>query len=438
MNISVIGTGYVGLVTGTCLAESGNDVICVDIDERKIQMLESGRSPIYEPGLEELVKRNHAEGRLRFTTDITTAIDESLIIFIAVGTPPGEDGSADLSHVLAVAETIGRTLKGRKIVVVKSTVPVGTCDRVRQTIAALAPNVDFEVVSNPEFLKEGCAIDDFMKPDRVVVGTENEFVAEIMRQLYAPFVRTGKPILIMDVRSSEMTKYVSNAMLATKISFINEMSVLAERMGANIDTIREAVGLDSRIGPHFLFPGLGYGGSCFPKDVYALIRSGESLGFSPGILNAVENQNQLQRQLFLEKIDRHFTPEGKANLQGKSLAIWGLAFKPKTDDMREAPSLTIIEGLLERGAGVKVYDPVAMDVARGILGNRVIYGERNYDVLKEAEALIVATEWNEFRNPNFKRMKELMAAPVVFDGRNVYSPKVMKSEGFIYYSVGRP
>ena len=438
MNISVIGTGYVGLVTGTCLAESGNDVVCVDIDEAKIRQLEAGQVPIYEPGLDELVKRNQSEGRLRFTTSLREAVEESLIVFIAVGTPPGEDGAADLSHVLTVASEIGEAMSSRKVVIVKSTVPVGTCDKVRETIAGKARGIEFEVVSNPEFLKEGTAIDDFMKPDRVVVGTDNEFVAEIMRQLYAPFVRTGKPILVMDIRSSEMTKYVSNSLLATKISFMNEMAVLAERMGANIDVIREAVGFDSRIGPHFLFPGLGYGGSCFPKDVYALVRSGEAAGFSPGILKAVETQNQLQRQLFLEKIDGHFGDSGRADLSGKTFAIWGLAFKPKTDDMREAPSLTIIEGLLDRGAKVRVYDPVAMDTARTQLGDRVEYGERNYEILQQADALVVVTEWNEFRNPNFKKMRDLMASPIVFDGRNIYSPKVMKAEEFVYYSVGRP
>jgi UDPglucose 6-dehydrogenase len=437
MNIAVIGTGYVGLVTGTCFAESGNDVICVDIDEAKINMLKAGRVPFYEPGLDELVKRNFAEGRLRFTTSIREAVENSLIIFIAVGTPPGEHGSADLSHVLDVASAIGEAMTSRKVIVVKSTVPVGTCDRVREVLKSRVRGIEFEVVSNPEFLKEGKAIDDFMKPDRVVVGTDNEIVAELIRQLYAPMVRTGNPILVMDVRSSEMTKYVSNGLLATKISFMNEMAALAERMGASIDAIREAVGLDRRIGSFFLFAGLGFGGSCLPKDVKALIQSGDAAGFSPGILKAVERQNQLQRQLFLEKIDRHFDQTGRADLRGKTFAVWGLAFKPNTDDMREAPSLTIIEGLLERKAAVRVYDPVAMETARGLLGDRVEYGTRNYDILQNADGLAVVTEWNEFRNPNFQKMRDMMAYPVIFDGRNIYNPKVMKAEGFTYYSVGR-
>jgi UDPglucose 6-dehydrogenase len=447
MNICVIGTGYVGLVAGTCLAESGNDVICVDIDEKKIERLNGGEVPIYEPGLEELIKRNREDGRLRFTTDLSMAVRESLICFIAVGTPPGEDGSADLNYVLDAARGIGRAMDGYRVIVDKSTVPVGTAEKVRDVVRKelqlRGVDHEFDVVSNPEFLKEGAAIDDFMKPDRVVIGADNGKAAEIMEELYSPFVRTGKPILIMDVKSAEMTKYAANAMLATKISFINEIANLCELVGADVASVRRGIGSDSRIGFEFLFPGVGYGGSCFPKDVQAIIRTASEFGYEIRILRAVEEVNKGQKSVLVDKILRHFQPavgsRQSANkpLEGKTIGVWGLSFKPRTDDMREAPSITIIDRLLEAGARVKAHDPEAMDEARKVFGDRIEYMRDNYEVVRGADALAVVTEWNEFRRPNFERMKSLMKTPVIFDGRNIYEPKEMKEYGFTYYGIGR-
>lgn len=438
MQLGVIGTGYVGLVAGTCFAESGNDVVCVDINPDKVDSLNQGMIPIYEPGLEELVKRNRKEHRLRFTTDVEEAVQKSLLLFIAVGTPPGEDGSADLQHVLGVAKSIGQFMDEFKIIVLKSTVPVGTAKRVRTAIQneldARQMTTEFDIVSNPEFLKEGAAIEDFMKPDRVVVGVENVRTAEIMKELYSPFVRTGKPIMVMDNASAEMTKYVSNALLATKISFMNEMANLCESLGADIDQVRVGVGADSRIGYPFLFPGTGYGGSCFPKDVQALIRMGELAGCEMDIVRSVEEVNQRQKTVLLPKVITHFGPR----LKDLTFAVWGLAFKPKTDDMREAPSVELIEALLKKGARIVAYDPVAMDVARSIFDDRIRYAERSYDCLHDADGLLLVTEWDEFRRPNFDLMKEAMRTPVVFDGRNIYDPKRMRDRGFVYYGVGRP
>ncbi|HOL93965.1 MAG TPA: UDP-glucose/GDP-mannose dehydrogenase family protein [bacterium] len=437
MRIAVIGTGYVGLVTGTCLAESGNDVICVDIDEKKIERLKQGMIPIYEPGLEELVIRNVQEERLEFTTDLAAAVHKSLLIFIAVGTPLSPERKADLRAVYAVAREIGQVMEGFKIIVMKSTVPVGTHARVQQVIAeelrARHADYEFDVVSNPEFLKEGAAIEDFMKPDRVIIGVDNIRTAEIMRELYAPFVRTGKPILIMNNASAEMTKYAANALLAAKISFMNEIANICERVGADVDLVRQGIGSDSRIGYPFIFPGVGYGGSCFPKDIQALIQTARDHGYEPAILPAVEAVNQQQKKILIPKILQHFG----APLQGKTIAVWGLAFKPKTDDMREAPSIIIIESLLENQADVTAYDPVAVDQARMIFDSRVKFAKKNYDCLKDADALVVVTEWDEFRRPNWDTIKSLMRQPVIFDGRNIYDPKRMKALGFTYYAVGR-
>ncbi|MBI3753629.1 MAG: UDP-glucose/GDP-mannose dehydrogenase family protein [Deltaproteobacteria bacterium] len=422
MNISVIGTGYVGLVAGACFADSGNDVICADIDEKKIQRLTRGEIPIYEPGLEELVKRNIKDGRLQFTTDITYAVKNSLVCFIAVGTPPGEDGSADLKYVLEAARDIGKAMDGYRIMAGKSTVPVGTADKVRAAIREelnkRSKNHEFDVVSNPEFLKEGAALDDFMKPDRVVIGADSSKAAEIMRELYAPFVRTGKPILIMDIRSAEMTKYAANALLATKISFINEIANLCEAAGADIDNVRRGIGTDSRIGFEFLFPGVGYGGSCFPKDVQAIIRTAGEHGYDMKVLKSVEEVNCRQKGVVVDKILKYFGARGKGQgakdkpLEGNTIGIWGLSFKPRTDDMREAPSITIINRLLDLGARIKAHDPEAMDEARKVFGNRIEYIQDNYEVLKGADALAVITEWNEFRRPNFEKMRNLMKSPV--------------------------
>ncbi len=437
MKIGVIGTGYVGLVTGTCFAESGNDVICVDTDQGKIDRLKRGEIPIYEPGLDELVKRNAAEERLVFTTRIEEAVRHALILFIAVGTPPGEDGSADLKHVLKVARDIGTHMDGFKIVVNKSTVPVGTGDLVRQTIQEelkrRGENHPFDVVSNPEFLKEGNAIDDFMKPDRVVVGCDDPRTAELMKELYAPFVRTEKPILIMDVRSAEMTKYAANAMLATKISFMNDIANLCERVGANIDNVRKGIGSDSRIGYQFIFPGAGYGGSCFPKDVQALIRTASQHQYPLRILEAVEAVNEAQKEVMVKKLSKAFDGQ----LKGRTIAVWGLAFKPNTDDMREAPAVVIIRKLLAAGARVRAYDPEAMDEARKIFGDTITFVKKSYDALEKADALMVVTEWNEFRRPDFDRIKTLLQRPLVIDGRNIYDPGKMKSLGFEYHSIGR-
>jgi len=443
MKISVIGTGYVGLVTGTCLAESGNQVICMDIDERKIELLNDGRVPIYEPGLEELIKRNTAHTRLTFTTDMASAVRNADIIFIAVGTPPGEDGSADLKYVLDAAREIGKFMNGYKVVVNKSTVPVGTGDKVRAAIASRTKH-KFDVVSNPEFLKEGAAIEDFMKPDRVVIGAESPKAIQLMNELYAPFVRTGKPILMMDIRSAEMTKYASNAMLATKISFINEMANICGILGADIDSVRKGMGYDKRIGFEFLFPGVGYGGSCFPKDVKALVQTAEEHRIAATVLKAVEAVNEEQKKMIFRKIVEHFRvtagrkrPPGKKPLAGRTIAVWGLSFKPRTDDMREAPSVVIIDNLLRAGAEVRAHDPVAMNEAYKIFKDRIFLAGDSYEALRGADALAVVTEWNEFRTPDFARMKKLMKTPVIFDGRNVYSQDEVRKLGFTYYGMGR-
>ncbi len=443
MKIAVIGTGYVGLVTGTCLAESGNDVVCMDIDERKIGMLNSGKVPIYEPGLEELIQRNTAHGRLSFTTDMKEAVRRSDVIFIAVGTPPGEDGSADLKHVLGAAREIGSHMNGYRIVVNKSTVPVGTGDKVRAAIASRTRH-KFDVVSNPEFLKEGAAIEDFMKPDRVVVGVSDPKAAQVMQELYAPFVRTGRPILIMDIRSAEMTKYASNAMLATKISFINEMANICRSLGADIDSVRKGMGYDRRIGFDFLFPGVGYGGSCFPKDVKALVQTASDHHVDAAVLRAVETVNERQKQVLYRMIVEHFRSKASGRkknpgkpLAGRTIAVWGLSFKPRTDDMREAPSAVIIQGLLRAGAVVKAHDPVAMDEAYKLFHNRIFFTGDGYEALAGADALALVTEWNEFRTPDFSRIKKLMKTPVIFDGRNIFNGEELRKLGFTYYGIGR-
>jgi UDPglucose 6-dehydrogenase len=439
MRASIFGSGYVGLVTGACLAESGNHICCVDIDEDKISRLKAGDIPIYEPGLEELVHRNQKAGRLHFTTDIAEAVAYGLFQFIAVGTPPDEDGSADLSHVLAVARSVGEHMDDYRIIVDKSTVPVGTADRVRTTIAdALAKRgatVEFDVVSNPEFLKEGAAIDDFMKPDRIIVGTDNPRTAELLRALYEPFNRNRDRVIAMDVRSAELTKYAANAMLATKISFMNELSNLAERLGADIEKVRIGIGSDPRIGYQFIYPGAGYGGSCFPKDVKALARSAGEAGYVAELLDAVENVNARQKQLLHSKIRYHFDGE----LSGKTIAVWGLSFKPNTDDMREAPSRVLIEALWRDGASVRAYDPVAMDEARRIYGNRadLVLCDNAESALEGSDALAVVTEWHEFRSPDFERIRQPLANPVIFDGRNIYDPGFVGTLGITYYGVGR-
>ena len=447
MNICVIGTGYVGLVAGTCFADSGNDVICVDIDAKKIEKLNRGEIPIYEPGLEELVKRNTKEGRLRFTTDLSYGVKESLICFIAVGTPPGGDGSADLKYVLEAARNIAGDMDGYRIIVNKSTVPVGTADKVKAAIQEeldkRSKKYEFDVVSNPEFLKEGAAIDDFMKPDRVIIGTNSAHAAEIMKELYSSFMRKTDRLIMMDVRSAEMTKYAANAMLATKISFINEIANLCELVGADIDNVRKGIGTDSRIGFEFLFPGVGYGGSCFPKDVQAMIRTAGEYGYDMKILKSVEDVNYRQKGVIVDKMLKYFEARGKGQgakgkpLEGNIIGIWGLSFKPRTDDMREAPSITIINRLLDAGARIKAHDPEGMTEAMKIFGNKVEYLKDNYEVVKDTDALVVITEWNEFRRPNFEKMRKLMKTPVIFDGRNIYDPDEMRGMGFTYYGIGR-
>jgi UDPglucose 6-dehydrogenase len=431
MNIAVVGTGYVGLVVGACLAENGNTVVCVDKDEPKIATLLAGRIPIYEPGLEELVSRNVAEERLTFSSDLPGAVRRSDIIFIAVGTPQDEDGSADLRHVLAVAEQIGRAMNGHKVIVNKSTVPVGTAARVREVVAR-ASSHPFAVVSNPEFLKEGAALEDFLKPDRVVIGTDDPRVEALMRELYEPFVRTGNPVLVMDHASAELTKYASNAMLAARISFMNEMANLCDRLGGDVRMVRMGVGTDSRIGASFLFPGIGYGGSCFPKDVKALIRMGATAGLDMTLVRAVDGVNEAQKLVLLPRL-REFL----GTLAGKVVALWGLAFKPRTDDFREAPALALVQALLKEGAAVRAYDPKAMAAAREVLGDRVTFTARSYDAVEGADALVVATEWNEFREPDFQRIRERMRRPAVFDGRNIYNPQTLKELGFHYEGIGR-
>jgi UDPglucose 6-dehydrogenase len=444
MKISVIGTGYVGLVTGTCLAESGNHLICMDVDARKIDSLNSGIVPIYEPGLEELVKRNTSHGRLSFTTDMAKAVRMSDLIFIAVGTPPDEDGSADLKYVVGAAKKIGKYMNGYKVIINKSTVPVGTADKVKAAIKSQT-RYKFDVVSNPEFLKEGAAIDDFMKPDRVVIGVDSPKAAMLMQDLYAPLLRKGDRILMMDVRSAEMTKYASNAMLATKISFINEMSVICASLGADIDNVRKGMGYDRRIGFEFLFPGVGYGGSCFPKDVKALVQTAKEHGVEARVLKAVETVNQHQKGLLFAMILHHFTgnkmiiksKNAHKSLAGKTIAVWGLSFKPKTDDMREAPSIVIIKNLLRAGAAVNAHDPVAMDEAKKIFKDRIRYMQVDYEALKGADALALVTEWSEFRAPDFQKIKKLLKNPVIFDGRNIYNQDELRRMGFTYYGIGR-
>ncbi len=431
MNLAVIGTGYVGLVAGTCFAESGNDVICVDIDGAKIALLKKGQVPIYEPGLEEMVRRNLAEQRLSFTTDLKAAVQKADVVFIAVGTPQEHDGNADIRQVLETAKAIAQVLDGTKIIVNKSTVPVGTADKVRDLLREMTSQ-PFAVVSNPEFLKEGAAVDDFMKPDRVVLGGDDARAIDCLKELYEPFVRTGNPILVMDTRSAEMSKYAANGMLATKISFINEVANLSEKLGADISEVRRAIGLDRRIGPHFIFPGVGYGGSCFPKDIRAMIAMGGA-EVEMHLLKAVEWVNERQKAILVEKVQRHFG----ADLAGLTFAVWGLSFKPRTDDMRDAPSISAIEALLKAGAKIQAFDPVASAEAKKRFGERIQYFQRNYEALKGAAGLLILTEWNEFRRPNFQRIKELLKNPVIFDGRNLYEPAELRNLGFTYYSIGR-
>ena len=432
MRIAIVGTGYVGLVAGACLAETGNDVVCVDTDDTKVRTLRRGKMPIYEPGLEELVRRNRQEGRLAFTTTLPKAVRASAVIFIAVGTPPGEDGAADVQYVLGVARDVARAMNGYKVVVNKSTVPVGTSVRVREVIRRETTH-PFSVVSNPEFLKQGAAVEDFMKPDRVVIGAEDPRAEELMIELYSPFTRTGAPVMVMDCASAELAKYAANAMLAARISFMNEIANVCEAIGADVDHVRRAMGADRRIGTSFLFPGIGYGGSCFPKDVHALIRFAADKEYDFRILRAVEAVNTSQKTRLVAKMKAHF-----GSLKGKTVAVWGLAFKPRTDDMREAPSVVLIEALLAAGAAVRAYDPEAARVARSVFGSRVAMATGNYDALKGADCLAIATEWNEFRRPDFDRMRTLMRSPVVFDGRNVFTSEQMKQHGFTYYSIGRP
>jgi UDPglucose 6-dehydrogenase len=433
VNISVIGTGYVGLVVGACLAETGNDVVCADVDTRKIEGLRQNHLPIYEPGLAPLVERNQQQERLSFTNDVAAAIASASVVFIAVGTPPDEDGSADLRHVLAVAEQIGRHMARELVVVTKSTVPVGTASKVAAAVGRHA-RFPVHVCSNPEFLKEGAAVDDFLKPDRVVLGVQSEYARNVMAELYAPFVRTGKPMIFMDIPSAEMTKYAANAMLATRISFMNEIARLCERLGADVDHVRKGIGSDPRIGPSFLFPGAGYGGSCFPKDVKALIQTGRENEVPLEVLQAVERVNDRQKHRLFEKVSTALGRE----LRGARIAVWGLAFKPQTDDMREAPALILIEELLGAGAAVCAHDPVAVSEARRRLGDRVQFAESNYDALAGADALVVVTDWNEYRHPDFARIKGALRRPVVIDGRNLYDSAKMIELGFIYDSIGRP
>lgn len=432
MKIAVIGTGYVGLVAGTCFADMGNDVICVDNNQEKIKQLENAVIPIYEPGLEELLKFNFAEGRLKFTTDIDMAVKSSDVCFIAVGTPQDEDGSADLQYVLGVAEEIAKAMNGYKVIVDKSTVPVGTAEKVAEIISQYTEH-SFDVVSNPEFLKQGNAVDDFLLPDRVVIGSNSEKATAIMQEIYSPFFRTGNRVVVMDVKSAEMTKYASNSFLATKISFMNEIAQLCEKVGADAEMVRVGMSTDSRIGNKFLFPGLGYGGSCFPKDVKALIKTGADFGIDMNIIKSADEANKLQRRLYLDKIIARFGED----LSGKTFAVWGLAFKPKTDDMREAPAITIIDELLERGAKVQAYDPKAMNTAKRIFGDKITYTKTAYETLEGADALLLLTEWNEFRRPDMEKIKGLLKTPVIFDGRNQYNPERVMQQGFEYTCIGK-
>jgi UDPglucose 6-dehydrogenase len=432
MKIAVIGTGYVGLVTGTCFAETGNDVTCVDIDQRKVDKLSAGEITIYEPGLEKIFVRNLKEGRLHFTSNLKEGIKDAKILFLALPTPPGEDGSADLRYVLGVAQDLGKIIEDYVVIVDKSTVPVGTAEKVFQAVRENS-KVDFDVVSNPEFLREGVAVEDFMKPDRVVIGTNSERAKKLMNELYAPFVRSGNPLIYMDLRSAELTKYAANSFLATKISFMNEIAQLCERLGADVDMVRLGIGSDARIGKRFLFPGIGYGGSCFPKDVQALVRSSSEVGYDFQILNAVMEVNEVQKMHLVPKIKAFF--DGK--LAGKHIALWGLAFKPNTDDIREAPALSIIDALVQAGATVTAFDPEAMDNVRQEIGDKIRYAENQYDALANADALIIATEWNEFRTPDFNKIGEMMKAKAIFDGRNLFDLASMQDLGFHYESVGR-
>ncbi|HBA65300.1 MAG TPA: UDP-glucose 6-dehydrogenase [Methylococcaceae bacterium] len=440
MKITVFGSGYVGLVTGTCLAEVGNDVICMDIDETKIEKLKQGIIPIYEPGLEAMVKENQEAGRLRFTADVKEAVGHGLFQFIAVGTPPDEDGSADLQYVLAVAKSIAQHMEGYRVVIDKSTVPVGTADKVKEAMSHVLQergknDLEFDVVSNPEFLKEGAALDDFMKPDRIVVGTDNPRTAELLKALYAPFNRSRERVITMDIRSAELTKYAANAMLATKISFMNELANLAERLGADIEHVRQGIGSDSRIGYSFIYPGCGYGGSCFPKDVKALERTAKQVGYQAELLNAVENVNDRQKKRLFEKIQHHYN----GNLKGKVFAIWGLSFKPNTDDMREAPSRVLLEALIDAGASVRAYDPEALEEAKRIYGNKkgLIYAEDQNEALEDADALAIVTEWKQFRSPDFDHLSQILRDKVIFDGRNMFEPAFVKQSGLAYYAIGR-
>ncbi len=432
MKIAVIGTGYVGLVVGTCLADSGNEVVCVDKIEEKIEMLKNGEVPIYEPGLGDLIKKNMNEERLTFSTDIADAVKKSEVIFIAVGTPQLDDGKANLQYIFEAAEEIGKNINDYKLIVTKSTVPVGTQKKIKEIISKLTDE-PFDVASNPEFLKEGAAVEDFMKPDRIIIGVDSEKAEKILKQLYAPFVRTEHPILVMDPESAEMSKYASNAMLATKISFINEIANLCERVGADVEMIRKGMGFDKRIGFQFLFPGIGFGGSCFPKDIKAVVNMGDERGYRMELIKAVDEVNIRQKRVLVEKAIKFFK-----NINRKNFAIWGLAFKPRTDDMREAPAITIINMLLEKGAQVTAYDPEAMNNAKKIWGDKIHYCKNQYEALKDKDALFIITEWNDFRNPDFDKMRELLKHPVIFDGRNLYSPEVMKEKGFSYFAIGRP
>ncbi len=437
MRIAVVGSGYVGLVTGACFAESGVIVTCVDIDPEKIRQLKEGAIPIYEPGLEDMIRRNVEKNRLIFTTEIREGIDGSEVVFIAVGTPPGEDGSADLKHVLEVAKEVGRAINNHIVVVTKSTVPVGTSARIRKTIQheldKRKVSVGFDIASNPEFLKEGAAVEDFLKPERIIIGIDNERTAGIMKRLYLPFVLNNHPILFMDIASAEITKYAANAMLATRISFINEMANLCDLLGADINNVRKGIGSDSRIGGKFLYPGTGYGGSCFPKDVKAIIKTANDAGYELNVIKAVEKANEFQKNVIFEKISKYFN----SDLKNRTFAVWGLAFKPKTDDIREASSINLIRKLLKSGAAVKSYDPAAMNETRKLLGNSIEYAEDPYQAVINADALVLMTEWSEFHLPDFRRMAEHMREKVIFDGRNIYDPEELKREGFKYFGIGR-
>jgi len=437
MKITVVGTGYVGLVTGTCLAETGNTVTCIDIDEKKVENLKKGIIPIYEPGLETLVKKNYEKSKLFFSTDLTQNFDDTEIVFSAVGTPPDEDGSADLQYVLEVAKQVGKTMRHYLVMITKSTVPIGTAEKVRQTIQEeldkRGEKIPFDVASNPEFLKEGSAVNDFLRPDRIVIGTDSEKAKKILERLYKPFVLNGHPVIFMDIPSAEMTKYAANSMLATKISFMNDIANLCEIVGADVNSVRKGIGSDPRIGNKFIYPGTGYGGSCFPKDVKALIKTADTNQYSLEILKAVENVNERQKSVLFAKLYKHFN--GK--LTGKRITLWGLSFKPETDDMREAPALKLIEKLIEAGARVIAYDPAAMDEAKRILGNKIEYAEDAYEALINSDALMLVTEWREFRILKYKLLVKLMNNRLIFDGRNIYEPEEMREHGFTYYSIGR-